>query len=314
MSLTDYLMDKALATVPRVLGFCDRDAESKTFGCCDRSFWHYKLTDLPNARFQEAGWLFALAYAGNFPGNSFYQQKRVREWACGAWRFWIGRRHIDGSVDEVYPFERSFCATAFTTASFLASVRILGGAAEWGAELAELRPTLVWLADHSNAAVANQMAASLAALCLYAALAKDSGIQDAACQRRDEILSLAHGNGDFLEYGGLDYGYLSITLSMLILAGEALEDRNILDVVGQGARRLDGALDEFGRYDPAQNSRNTQFLYPQSLAASRSPALARVEMGAARNLLLNPTWMDDRYSIAMAIDYFLTVQALQCRA
>lgn len=313
MPLIDYLLDKLMATIPRALGFCDREAGSETFGCCDRSFWHYKLTDLPNARFQEAGWLFALAHAVNFPGNLFYRQERVREWACGAWRFWLKRRHADGSVDEVYPFERSFCATAFTTASFLASVRMLGGTAEWKKELAQARPTLVWLAEHRNPAVANQMAASLAALCLYANLTKDDLIRDAACRRRDEMLALSGENAEFLEYGGVDYGYLSITLSMLLLAAETSDDKSIRASVGRGVRRLEDALDEFGRHDPEQNSRNTQFLYPLALAVMKSSALARVEKGLTRNLLLNPTWMDDRYSIAMAIDYFQTLQVLQCR-
>ncbi len=53
----------ALETIPRVLGLCDRQANSATYGCCDRHHWHYRAIDFPNARLQEAGWLFALAYA-----------------------------------------------------------------------------------------------------------------------------------------------------------------------------------------------------------------------------------------------------------
>ena len=65
------LLETALETVPRVLGQCDRGAGSATAGCCDRTYWHYHILDFPNARFQEAGWLLALAYTSDLPGNAY---------------------------------------------------------------------------------------------------------------------------------------------------------------------------------------------------------------------------------------------------
>src|SRR6202000_3165819 len=117
----------ALETVSRVLGLCDRHAASPTFGCGDRMHWHYRITDFANARAQEAGLLFALAYAAPLSGNRFHNQPALRDWVHGVWRFWLDRRNGDGSVIEVYPYERSNCATSFTSACFVESVLLLGG-------------------------------------------------------------------------------------------------------------------------------------------------------------------------------------------
>ena len=38
---------------PRVLGMLDRESLSPTYGCLDRTYWAWKFTDFPGARFQE---------------------------------------------------------------------------------------------------------------------------------------------------------------------------------------------------------------------------------------------------------------------
>ena len=58
-----------LSQTPRILGLGDRNESSKTFGCFDRYYWHYKLLDISNARFQESTLLLALLYCNNFNKN-----------------------------------------------------------------------------------------------------------------------------------------------------------------------------------------------------------------------------------------------------
>ena len=110
----ESLLALAVETVPRVLGLCNRDETSATGGCCDRNYWHYRLLDVANARYQEAGHLFALAYDTSAPRNPFYRRQRIADWARLSWRFWLDQRNSDGSLAEVYPNERSFCATSFS--------------------------------------------------------------------------------------------------------------------------------------------------------------------------------------------------------
>ena len=44
----DYIRKK----LPLVLTQIDRDRHSKTYGCCDRNFWHLKIRDFPSAILQ----------------------------------------------------------------------------------------------------------------------------------------------------------------------------------------------------------------------------------------------------------------------
>ncbi len=186
---------EGLGTVPRVLGLGDRDPGSDTFGCFDRPYWNYRLLDVANGRCQEAGLLMALAQALPAPGNRFHAQPAMAEWARAAWRFWLARRNADGSVVEVYPNERSFCATSFSAAAFVETAMLLGGAGDWGGELAAAEITMRWLGGHSNPEVGNQMAASLLALLGYARLTGNRDAARLAARRRTrETLSCRRRN------------------------------------------------------------------------------------------------------------------------
>jgi hypothetical protein len=301
----------ALETAARVFGLCDRRDGSPSFGCCDRMHWHYRITDFANARMQEAGLLFSLAYAAPLAGNRFHGQERLRNWIRAIWNFWLDHRNSDGSVIEVYPYERSNCATSFTAACFVESVGLLGGAAEWRNELAAAESTFQWLAAHSSPEVANQMAASTLALAGYARLTSNAGMHEAARERRNLFIETVREDGTFPEYGGFDAGYQSITLSALVRVQRlGDDDAGLEDVVRRGETKLTTAIDDLGRTDYQRNARNTQFLYPYGLAARRSKSLPRIEAGLRANVILRPTWMDDRYCIPLAADHLLTAWEL----
>lgn len=303
--------DIALDAVPRALGLCDRDADSDTAGCCDRPYWHYRTTDIANARAQEAGWLFALAASLAIPGSPFAGNARMAEWSRLVWRFWLKDRNRDGSASEVYPNERSFCATSFTAAAFVQTVMLLGGAEAWGDELEAARPTYEWLARNANPRVGNQMAASLEALAGFAVLTGEERFATAAQARLAEIDRMADADGFITEYDGADLGYQTITLASLTRAlalagGVPAFERKLK----RNAELYLERCDALGRFDPAANSRRTQFLYPSAFATLCPEFLERIGRGLRQGQLLRPTWLDDRYCPAMAADYLLAWQAL----
>ena len=73
----------------------------------------------------------------------------------------------------------------------------------------------------------------------------------------------------------------------------------------KGERLLKAEINSEGNINAERNSRNTQYLYPYSLAALGSEVLDRILIGLEKGFIPPPTWMDDRYCIAMAIDCFL---------
>ncbi|WP_243438927.1 hypothetical protein [Fundidesulfovibrio soli] len=301
----------ALATLPRVLGFIDRDPDSPTFGCCDRAFWHYRLTDLPNSRAQEAGLLLALAWAYPSEDNLFHGRDVLPQWVRGVWSHWLATRNADGSTREIYPFERSFCATSFSSAAFVECARLLG-ADSFERELREAESTFLWLGSNANPDVANQMAASLHALHGYAALTGDGRIRKLARERGEALRRLTDSSGTFIEYGGLDVGYQTITLSSLISVMALTADEAWLpDAVLKGLAAVEPRIGELGHVDWRGNSRRTQYVYPRALAAHQSPALDRLADGLRAGTLPTPCWLDDRYTTAFAVDYLLAASELR---
>ncbi|MBN1866084.1 hypothetical protein JW916_02210 [Candidatus Sumerlaeota bacterium] len=284
------------ALCERFLGFLDMDPESATHGCFDRSWWHYGIHDTCNARYQECA-LYLARLGQCLPSARDLFAPQIR----AAARFWSSQRHSDGSVDEVYPWERSFCATAMSAQAITAAMLLAGD--DFGIDL---RPTARWLARHPRADVANQLAASCAALWNTSRIADDATFARAAEEQIGLLIAHQLPTGCFLEYDGPDVGYASITMSLVTQYAAASGS----EAAWEAARRCDEWLRERvapnGLFEYADTSRRTQFLYPSAFARLRSPLLERIERGLEENIIVNPLWMDDRYSIPMATDYLLT--------
>ncbi len=291
-----------LSQVPRVLGLGDRDPSSETFGCFDRGYWHYKSIDFPNTRYQEACWLLALLYQGNFDGNIYYQNGQVKQWAEAAIEFWISRRHRDGSVDEAYPNERGFCATAFTCWAVTEAMLLLRRS-----DGERLEKTGKWLMRHNNPDVSNQMAAAACALLNLYHLTSNTPYLRASEEKLSRLLSSQESSGYFPEYGGADVGYLSLIVGCLAHYWKRTKDPVLLESLKRALGFLEERIDEKGHYDHHRMSRKTQFLYSYGVAFFGSPVFERICRGLEEGTLLNPVWLDDRYFMPLTTDYLETV-------
>lgn len=295
--------DAALSQACRILGLGDRNELSKTYGCFDRYFWHYRQTDFVNARFQEAGHFLALLYLFNHPQNRFYHQHAIYEWAAAAVRFWTIIQRPDGSFDEYWPYERSFCVTSFTLYAAAETCRLLQCPVPENA----LRKAARWLIARNNPLVMNQMAASAVALQIAGELLEDPSIQKAAEERIGFIVAQQHPSGYFTEYGGYDIGYQTISLSCLGQYYLHTHNEAVREAVRRGFRFLDDKIESNGTYDYQNTSRKTQYFYPFGFRVFEEwDLLARHFNGLIRNEAIQPGWFDDRYCLPLAIDYLQT--------
>ncbi len=311
----EKLRDTILQSIPRALGQVDRNPGSSTYGCCDRYYWHYKLHDISNARFQEICLLLALVYENGFEGNAFYKNARVLDWMIAIMEFWASRLSKDGSAVEIYPFERSFCATSFSCFTVTETLNILLKSDEEAIKktkalinraglVEKLRRVGTWIRENPNRVVANQMAAAINSLVNIGQLSQESSFDSAA----DEFFALMRSDvekyGYTLEYGGLDIGYQSITNSCFAWY---MNKRGASEDIKETIEKLSGVLeqriDELGNYDFSSTSRCTQFLYLYGFFVVKSSVLGKVLKGMDKNSVMTPLWLDDRYSAAMATDY-----------
>jgi hypothetical protein len=104
-----------LSQIPHILGMVDGNPFSPTYGCFDRSFWHYKTAAFASGMYQEFVLPLALIYGHRFPdGERFTHTSRLRELVVAGIRFADHSSHRDGSCDDYFPHEHALGATAFS--------------------------------------------------------------------------------------------------------------------------------------------------------------------------------------------------------
>ena len=96
--------------IARVLSWQDRESASRSYGCFDRTYWCWKFTDFPGARFQEGAFTLAYLFTTALAGNPLYRDPRALRWIEAGLGFWRRIQRRDGSFDEAYPFEHSLAA------------------------------------------------------------------------------------------------------------------------------------------------------------------------------------------------------------
>jgi hypothetical protein len=300
MADTAIFLKVALSQIPRILGFIDNNPLSKTYGCFDRYYWHYKILDFPNSRFQEAALVLSLTHSINHPENRFYKSALIKKWAMAGINFWGKMRHLDGSTDESYPFERHFCSTAFSLFAVTEALLLFNEKAEFS-----LANTGKFIISHNNLDVANQM--TCAALALYN-LYLLTGEQEYKSRFEDKLellLGMQSKEGFFMEYGGFDAGYDSITLSLLAVLYKKTGKEAIKNAALHCIKNLDSVVEDDGYFAIENMSRKMQFLYPFGFAAFNSDIVKRIENGLQQNVIVNPAWLDDRYCIPLITNYLL---------
>lgn len=229
-------------------------------------------------------------------------------WVQAMLDFWLSWQNKDGSVNEVYPYERSFCATSFST---LAVTECLLAQPSLMIQPKSLIKTGRWLSGAHNPSVFNQEAASLVALYNIGNLTGDSTILAEVEIRQRTLLNLQDDSGYFPEYGGMDVGYCSISLGLLALYWQKTQDSDVREACERAVAFLEPLIDGEGRYDNRNTSRKTQYLYPYGLAVFAPHLLQRLQVGLERQRVICPQWLDDRYCIPLATDYLLTAQYLR---
>jgi len=63
--------------IAKLLTLLDRNPYSKTCGCFDRNFWHYKIKDFPSGMSQEFALALALVHELKDSANPFYKKETL---------------------------------------------------------------------------------------------------------------------------------------------------------------------------------------------------------------------------------------------
>ncbi|KJR40688.1 hypothetical protein MCHI_003409 [Candidatus Magnetoovum chiemensis] len=290
-------LNSGIEVAERILGLGDRRDGSIHSGCYDRMYWKYKLIDYPSSWFQAASeYLACLYYTAD---TIFYKSTKVEKWCFDACRFTLSNLNKDGSCIEVYPFERSFCSTSFIL-GYICAAYLKFNQLDTPKEMIKIGN---FLNNNFAGKVSNQLAASALAQFRLAKLTNRREFHDDARNKLNLLYANQTKDGYFHEYGGLDIGYLSITLSLLARIENEFPYEVDKNCVHKAIKVIDSIVKDDGTYDSSLMSRGTQFLYPYGLAYWGSPVMKKLEKGLKAGKVIKPSWLDDRYVINLAIDY-----------
>ncbi|HQF86044.1 MAG TPA: hypothetical protein PLN26_02350 [Acidobacteriota bacterium] len=269
---------RVIHALPRLLGQLDRDADSPTFGCFDRDYWHYKIRDFASAILQQGMVVIECLRRPEAPDNPLRGHPLAIRWVDGALRFWAAQQLGDGSFNEYYPGEHGFPPTAFSLRAALLVLRSRGLTDPDVRIVAAIQKAARWLIRHTETEALNQEAAALAALALARRLPGIRLDADRLMARLDRFLARQSAEGWFPEYGGADTGYLSVTLDCLWDLFEATGELRFRDALDRGAAYIATLIAVSGETPPAVNSRNTDYILPYGLvrAAAHNPLAAAV--------------------------------------
>lgn len=296
--------EKAFKHIKRVIGFIDNDITSPTFGCADRNYWHYKIIDYYNARHQETCLVLAFFYLDK--DGFLYKNEKMLNLIRGVIEFWLKNLNKNGSVNEVYPYEQSFCATSFTAYIITETIFLLNLKEIKEIYRDKLSKVGLWLTNTGNWHISNQIAASAMALYNLGIMLSDDNFVKESFKRVDFLIENLKKNGFFEEYGGFDLGYNTLTMSILARFYQKTSYAGIIKILEQLNGVINSRLDKYAMYDKIDMSRNTEFIYPFSFKLTGSGILKKIRDGLEKDLILNPDWLDDRYLTGLVNDYLMT--------
>jgi hypothetical protein len=250
--------------VARMLSWQDREPFSQTYGCFDRTYWGWKLTDFPGARLQEGVYTLAHLYTNSSADNRLAGDPRALAWTRAGLQFWTRLQHADGSFDEAYPFEHSLAATAFT--SFYA------GEAYWRVREALGDDTAVktleragdWLCrnDEQHGVLSNHLAAAAAALYVIYRITGNARFEKRCWHFVGRIYDRQSAEGWYEEYGGADPGYQTHATFYLARIWQYTHDATLLASLRRAAAFLKHFIHPNGTLGGEYGSRNTEFYFP----------------------------------------------------
>ncbi len=252
---------------PRMLGLMDREAFSPTYGCMDRTYWAWKFTDFPGARFQEGLCALSFLYSTGCNQNPYHNNPRLLTWITAGIDFWTKRQRKAGDFDEAYPFERSLAATAFTSFYLSEAWDLLTGHLPQSSAdrfRVALHRAAHWLVknDETHGFLSNHLAAASAALYNAYRICGESRFERRAQYFLERILNHQSAEGWYEEYGGADPGYQTHGSFYLVRCLQLSGDSQLANSLERSFAFLAHFVHPDGSLGGEYASRNTKTYYP----------------------------------------------------
>jgi hypothetical protein len=299
----DVYINAVLRNVPRLLGLLNRNISSSSYGCFDREYWHYNTVDFACARKQEAVLTLTLMYLIEHDKNRYFHSEEILEYIRAALMFWTRIQNGNGSFNEWYPNENSFVVTSFSTYAVSESLLLLEGLVpdnEFQRVIEALRKAGDWLIDRHETRVMNQQTGAAIALLNLHLLTHESAYLESSREKIHLLHERQSHEGWFLEYGGPDIGYLSLSIDYLSKYFHKTGDDRAKEIIDRSLTFIRYFIHPDFIAGGEYTSRNTEYLIPHGFEIySRFNDEASFIASMIRRALSRSEWFpdlfDDRY-------------------
>jgi len=264
-------LEEVRRNLPRLLALIDRDRTSESYGMGDRYHWAWGLIDFGNGTFQGAA------------------HGMARLWKSGLWPYattkeifldridslFLGAKTLtrkDGSLEEAFPNEGSYCVTALVAFDLLCALDLLGNEIEKQKKInwqSIIEPMIGYLkkSEETHALISNHLATAVAALSRWHRLTGDQAAERKARAQLDKILDHQTEEGWFKEYEGADPGYQTLCTYYLADVHELRPDWQLLEPLRRSIQFLWYFAHPDGSFAGLYGSRCTRFYYPAGVMA-----------------------------------------------
>jgi len=265
LPLQNYLSNKIIDAIPRILSLLDKNPYSSTYGSFDRKYWQYKIMDYPCGMQQELVRPLAYVWKTEFGGNRYYQLPRIKDWLEGIFLYHKKSCHQDGSMDDYFPYERAFGATAYALAALTETA--LETSLFPKSVLFSLETSAAFLAEYRECGMlSNHLAIAACALINLHALTGNVRWKEESARLIEELAAVQSSEGWFPEYEGCDLGYQTVTIEYLARCYRRSPSDGLLGML----RRCIAFVRLFAHPDGSLGgeycSRNTYNFYPGGFA------------------------------------------------
>ncbi len=298
---SNKFIELSLEQIPRLLGQLNRNPSSVSYGSFDRAYWHYRTNDISCARYQEAVYTLVLLYCSDVEGNNYFQDKKLLEYIRASFCFTAGLQRRNGSFDEWYINEGSYVATAFLVAALSESIDLFRKnkvviEEEEELILGVLERAAIFLIRASEQTVMNQVSGAIFAIASVGKLRNNDFFIETAQQLLNHLMSLQSPEGWWMEYGGPDIGYLTLTISYLEKYQKLSITQKNFEPLTESIQRAKYFVEKFIAPDVTAGgeymSRNTEYIIPSETL----PYLGAI----------TPTHLDDRYLCYVLYNWIYT--------
>jgi hypothetical protein len=188
-----------------------------------------------------------LAYFSKFSLND--DPERTKRLALAALDYWSCQRNANGSANEWYRNEQSYCATAMGLHAASETLFVLRdelSESDMRSRCVSLQKSARWLAKRDNLLATNQRVASITGRYILGTLSNSPEM----C--RDAIGGLRHIEAAFAdvgflsEYGGMDIGYTLLSIDLFATAHRAgfSECESIVEALCTQLSKITGSSDQ----------------------------------------------------------------------